>query len=194
MWLSNRNNPGILRFLGRNPARTAAGVLALALVLTLSACGGFRPLYGKAQGRPSAAAVSLAATQILPIEDRIGQQLHNNLLDLMNPRGRPAAPRYRLSVGLSTSTASTGLSKSAYATRAELRATASFTLVDVATAKTLLAGSRKIVTGYDILDSEYATLVSEQDAERRSARELAFAIQNQIAVFFLGRADGAGAK
>ena len=180
MWSSDRS-PRRIPFL--------PGAALLLALFVLGACGGFRPLYEARKDTAASAALELAQTGIHPIADRFGQQLHNHLLDLINPRGRPASPRYGLSVTLTSSTANTAISKSAYATRASLNASATFTLTDVTTGKALLNGTRRVVTGYNILDSEYATLVSEKDAEARAARELAHGIQNQIAVFFRQRAE-----
>lgn len=164
-------------------------VVAVVLA-TVTACAGFRPLYSRDAGGNSIAATEMARTKILPIEDRVGQQLHNNLLDLMTPRGAPANPAYVLSVRLTTSTSELGIRKTGFATRANLNANASITLTDVATSKTLLSGSHRIVGGYDLLDSEYATLVSEKNAKRRAAAELAHAIRSQVSVYFLQRAEG----
>ena len=158
------------------------------VVATATACAGFRPLYGRDGGTHSVAALELARTKILPIEDRMGQQLRNNLFDLMNPRGEPARPAYVLSVTLSTSTESLGLRKTGFATRANLHATASLTLTDTRTGKVLLNGSHKIIGGYDLLDSEFATLTSEKNVKTRAATELAHAIRSQLSVYFLQNA------
>ena len=170
-------------------SRTSALFLLLSLVvLTTSACTGFRPLYARDAGG-SVAAIEMAKIEIGLIPDRPGQQLRNNLLDLMNPRGEPGAPSYRLNVSLSLSTEGLGLRKSGFATRANLHANASLTLVDAKTGKTLLTGSHRIIGGYDLLDSEFATLASEKYVQARTMVELAHAIRTQVSVFFLQRAE-----
>ena len=78
-----------------------------------------------------------------------------------------------------------GLKKSGFATRANLHATAQITLSDARDSKTLLSGSHTIIGSYDILDSEYATLMAEKNAEARAVAELALAIRNQLSVYFL---------
>ncbi|MEC7397360.1 MAG: hypothetical protein VX639_09450, partial [Pseudomonadota bacterium] len=53
-------------------------ILTLAVMATLAGCG-FRPLYG---GSENAAINSqLGAIRIATIEDRVGQKIHNLLLD-----------------------------------------------------------------------------------------------------------------
>ena len=63
----------------------------LLALLLLAGCG-FEPLHapiGKGAVTPDE---SLAQIQIKPVEGRIGQQLHNLLLDRLNPSGQPLAP------------------------------------------------------------------------------------------------------
>ncbi len=60
------------------------------LALSLFTACGFQPLYGE---RTQNAQVSgkLAATYILPIDGRDGQIVRNELMDLITPKGIPAA-------------------------------------------------------------------------------------------------------
>ena len=64
--------------------RVAIAATACAVV---AGCG-FEPLHARKTG---AAPSLLAKIRIEPITDRIGQQLHNLLLDRLNPKGRPVA-------------------------------------------------------------------------------------------------------
>ena len=72
----------------------------LALLLGLAACG-FQPIYGRSGGTDIQA--DLTQVEVLPIADRVGQQLHNHLLDSLNPFGRPVNPSYRLRIKLTES-------------------------------------------------------------------------------------------
>ena len=56
---------------------------------------GFQPLHSRNAG---GSAARLAEIRIMPIADRIGQQLHNLLLDKLTPMGPPAVARYVLRV------------------------------------------------------------------------------------------------
>jgi LPS-assembly lipoprotein len=100
----------------------AGSVVASLLLLNLAGCG-FRPIYGSAAnglngdgGQESSQAggvkAALAEVKIGLIPDRSGQQLRNQLLDLMNAGGEPSRPVYRLDITLTTE-------KTALATRSD---------------------------------------------------------------------------
>ena len=157
------------------------------VVLLLGACG-FRSLYGT--DATGDAPGELATIKVNPIADRLGQQLRNNLLDLLNPRGRPANPRYFLTVGLDQSTQRLAIEKDAFATRANLRLLANFSLHDPDSQEIVLSGKSLMVSSYNVLDSEFATLMAEKDAKARAAREIAHDIRTRLAAFFVRQGGG----
>lgn len=160
------------------------GFLLFAALVVLGACG-FHPLYGKADSKN--APKELASVEIKPIPDRIGQILHNHLLDLMNSRGRPSKPAYALTVNLSEGTEHLAVRKSAFVTRANLRVSANFTLTERSNGKALYSGKTLVVSGYDILSSDFATMAAEKDARERAVTEIGYAIRLKLAVFFSQR-------
>ena len=168
-------------------AGPAASLLAAAVLL--AACG-FRPLFG-----PTAAgSAELAATAIEPIADRVGQQLRNRLLDLMTPAGRPANPRYSLSIVVRESVQRLAVRESKFATRANLRFTATFDLVDRSTGASLFSGVSVAIASFNILSSEFGTLMAEKNARQRGVRQIAEDIRGRVAAFFTQRRTaGAGA-
>ncbi len=152
------------------------------VIATLSGCG-FKPIYGDRHGQN--VKLEFSAIKILLIKDRIGQQLHNQLLDKINPFGRPAKPKYSLSVKLTESKKELAVKKSELATRANLNFSARFNLARLRpTNKTLVTGTSEVVSSYNILSSDYATSVAEKDARRRAVRELGADIANRLAVYF----------
>ncbi len=156
----------------------------LACAVILAGCG-FRPLYGgNAKGGPSA---ELASVKVAPIADRIGQQLHNHLLDLINPRGRPRQPRYTLKVQLREGIEHLAIQKSELSTRANLRLVASYFLVPTGGKAPVMSGTSVVVSSYNILKADFATLISEKDARARAAREVAQDIRARLAVYFQQR-------
>lgn len=157
------------------------------VVLLLGACG-FRSLYGT--DATADAPGELATIKVNPIADRLGQQLRNNLLDLLNPRGRPANPRYFLTVRLDQSTQRLAIEKDAFATRANLRLLAKFSLQDPDSLEIVVSGKILMVSSYNILDSEFATLMAEKDAKARAAREIAHDIRTRLAAFFVRQGGG----
>lgn len=152
----------------------------------LSACG-FRPLYGQSGGQNALS--DLSSIRIEPIADRMGQELHNNLLDLLTPQGRPQKPRYSLKIKLAQSKKALAVRKSAFATRANLTIKATFSLRAIAKggaalSKPLVSGKSSIISSYNILSSDFATLIAERNARTQAVRELADNIRTRLAVYF----------
>ncbi len=157
-------------------------IFLLAALGFLGGCG-FQPLYGKSFA--AYAPKEFAAIRVKPIRDRIGQQLHNHLLSLLNPDGRPSKPRYVLTARISESIASLGIRKSAFATRANLTLSVNYQLSPLPTGDQILTGNESIIVSYNILDSDFATLMAEKSARARAVRELAQAIRTRLAGQFV---------
>jgi LPS-assembly lipoprotein len=160
-------------------------IVVLTAVLAVAACG-FRPLYGTRGGTTTPD--QFAQIRIEPISDRAGQQLHNHLLTAFNPDGRPATPRYTMRTTVSEGATSLAVRKSAFATRANLRVRAIYRLNDVATGANLFDGESSITVSYNILDSEFGTLMAEKDARARALRELAEDMRIRLGIFFSNQA------
>lgn len=150
-------------------------------LILLQACG-FRPLYG--DGTPGSATPEFALINILPIPDRIGQQLRNHLLTALNPKKRSVRSQYIMKTKVNESISSLAVKKSAFATRANLILTANFSLADSAGGKIFFSSSRSITVSFNILDSEFATLMAKKNARQRAVRELSEDIRTQIGVYF----------
>lgn len=162
---------------------------ALAACLAILGGCGFQPLYGQ-RDRGSVAA-ELAAVKIKLIENRIGQQLHNFLLDRLNPRGEPATAIYDLIIALKESKEDLAIRKDATATRANLTLRAEYELQRAATGEILVEGSIRSVTSYNIVDSDFATLSAESDARERAVREISEGIKIRLGIYFSAAPGGA---
>jgi LPS-assembly lipoprotein len=167
--------------------RTRRQWLSAVLLLGLAACG-FQPLYGQRGVSGGSAADELAAIRIAPIADRTGQMLYNELRDRLNPSGKPADPRYTLSVSVSETVAELAFRGDETATRANLTLLASYVLQRTVSESSsgndevVTSGRARITTGYDILESQFATVVSVEDARARSVKALSEDIQARLAV------------
>jgi len=167
----------------------------MACLLVLAGCG-FRPLYNQpaSPGETTSYNVQrdLAAIHIYPIDDRIGQQLHNHLLTRLNPNGSPAKPAYHLRVKLIETVQELGIQKSSFATRANLRITAHYTL-SLATGENpgdtgiLPTGNVLAISSYDISTFEFSTLTARKDARTRAVREIADDLRTRLAIYFAQR-------
>lgn len=163
--------------------------LALALAIVLAGCG-FRPMYGNAGGNSDVFA-ELATISVAPIPDRPGQQLRTNLTQLLTPQGKPTDSRYRLSVKLTESRQLIAVARTGLSTRAQLTLTASYTLTDLATRTDVLRDTASIISAYNILDSDYSTLTSENFARTRGLEQLAQDIRSRLGAHFSARAAAA---
>lgn len=162
---------------------------ALAACLAILGGCGFQPLYGQ-RDRGSVAA-ELAAVKIKLIENRIGQQLRNFLLDRLNPRGEPATAIYDLTIALEESRENLAIRKDETATRANLTLRANYVLERAATGEILVEGFIRSVTSYDIVDSDFATLSAESDARKRAVREISEDIKIRLGIYFSAAPGGA---
>ncbi len=145
----------------------------------LAGCG-FRPLHSQNSG---GSAAHLAEIRITPIADRIGQQIHNLLLDKLNPMGPPATARYVLTVTVSESLQNLAVRKDELATRANLVIRANFSLARPRDGSTLMTASAVSANSYNILRSDFGTLTAEKDARARAVREISDQIKTRIAIY-----------
>jgi LPS-assembly lipoprotein len=155
-----------------------------AAVVLVSGCG-FRPLYG---ARSLGAVDSeLAQIKIGIIPERVGQQLHNYLLDRINRKGRPKKPLYLLSVDIKIEKVRQAFEADETATRVKLIFTASFKLQEIATEKILQNNWARSVNSYNIVPSAISTRSAELDAIDRAAREVSGEIRSLLAMYFQRR-------
>jgi LPS-assembly lipoprotein len=152
---------------------------ALAFLLPLSACG-FQPMYG-----PSLSP-QLASIFVEPVSERDGYELRNSLIDLLGSNGRETNKRYRLTITLRESNQGVALRNDAAITRYNDTLAVSFTLSD-GSGKTLLEGSQTGLTAYNVTSSPYATMVAQQDADKRAAQDMAERIRLDLAAYFRRR-------
>ena len=160
-----------------------ARLAGLITALLLTGCG-FAPMYGKHEvTQQSAVASGLNDVYIDNIPDRDGQYLRNLLIDRFYSTGRPADPKYTLIVAeLNEEKRELDLTKSAETTRAQLRITANIALVDRATGQQVLGRQLLAITSYNILQSEFSTRVTEDNARLNALADLARQIELALAL------------
>ncbi len=162
--------------------------LAIAVVV-LAGCG-FQPLYGGGERNPTVTELNLI--EIAPIPYTAGQALRNSLIDRIStdPTGLPAL--YVLDVSLEQSRSALAIQFDDSITRYNLTMTAEFHLTERSTNQVIYSNTTRSVGSYNVVDSEYATLASQQDAERRAARVISEEITTMLSVFFARRVGEAG--
>ncbi len=160
----------------------AVALMTIFLFGSVTACG-FQPLHSRIGGADSS---RLSGIKVLPIVDRSGQILSNLLRDRLTLHGSPRRPDFILSVQLSEHKVSLGVRTDESATRANLKIIAIFSLSAGTPSKNVMSGRAESTSSFNILDSSFATLASENDARARSLRELSVQIKSRLSIF-LGR-------
>ncbi len=164
-------------------------VLALGVFL-IGACG-FTPMYGGS----TATNVSnqnnmvpqseLERISIDTIPDFEGQFLRNLLVDKFHRTGAHARALYALNVSaINARRTNLDITRTATATRAQMTLSTRITLTDNATAQDVFTRDITAVTSYNILGSEFATRVTEQNARENALKTLAQNIETQLALYF----------
>lgn len=159
--------------------------LCLVIMTLITGCG-FTPIHGKfAHSGNSTVQDSLSGIYIGNIPDREGQYLRNALMDRFYKAGRPVDPAYRLEIDtIDQRKTDLDITKSSDATRAQLRLQSNLKLYDTRTNALLLQRKLMAVTSYNILQSQFTTRVSEQNARENALDDLAGQIERHLALYF----------
>ena len=159
--------------------------LALLLCLALAGCG-FHPLYGShgSTGGSGKDGHQLSQIHIDTIADRQGQKLRNDLIDIMQPKGEEPNPQYHLTVTYNEVEVDLGLTNDAVTTRGQLTLTVIYKLSSLKDGSVVSNGSAQAITAYNIQTSEFATILSRDDAEDRGLRQLADNISLRLNLYF----------
>jgi len=158
--------------------------LALAMLLTLGACG-LQPMY--AGGSSGQVAEGLSTIQVAPIPDRAGWLVRNALVDRMG--GESANPAFRLEVELDDNLIAFGIRGDSTTTRERRTLRARYRLVEIGTGEVVLDATAGSDAGIDVVSSEYATVAAEQTAQERLATMIADQMVSRIAVYVRNRAS-----
>jgi LPS-assembly lipoprotein len=161
-------------------------LLLLAAALPLAGCN-LRPLHGGARG--AALNRDLAAVEVDPADRRLDQTMRNFLIEELNPAGVQLPPEYRLTVVLQRAKNALAIQLDDVATRFDLSLAATFELKAKADSRVLYRSAIRRVVSYNVRSEPFATLVAEQDAERRAAREVSRQIRTQLALYFAKAAE-----
>ncbi len=168
----------------RGDRRTAGRLLLSAFLLPLAGCN-LRPLYRGEAG--AALDGELAAIVVETPKTRTGWLLREQLERDLRASGRAAAPRYLLRIRLERRQRALAIQLDDSTTRFDLTLAAFFTLEDRADGRPIYRSSVRRVASYNVVGAPFATLMAEQDAERRAAIEISRAIRTRLALFFADR-------
>jgi len=156
-------------------------LVTLALLISLTACG-FRPLYAT-RDEPGVVHADYARVAIEPMAGRIGHELYASLTTIMHPRGREPQAQYRLIITLQERKEGLAIADDDTVSRFSFYFTAAYRLETIR-GELLQNGETRSIAAYNVVDSPFATRVSELDARERAAQELAQDIALKVAVYF----------
>jgi len=124
----------------------------------------------------------LAGINVAPVNDRVSQQLRNNLLFAMNGGKLQEGGVYEVVLDVSNRSQTLAVEgDSLTATAARVIMLASYDVVDVKTKRVIAAGRRQAVASYDRTPQSFANQRAEREAQNRAAGQLAQQLRLAIA-------------
>ena len=151
-------------------------LIAAGASLALGGCG-FTPLYAT-PGLTS----KLASIDVIAPEGRTGFLLRQHLDDAF-AKNRQGPAAYSMRLALSEARYPRGVRTDNVATRYEYVVTADYTLANLPAGDVAKRGRVRVELTYDSADQPYASIVAQEDAQDRAAKEAARRIQLELAVW-----------
>ncbi len=151
---------------------------ALTLIITLSGCTGFKPLYGTGSNGASVAA-DISALAVEEQHTRAGQIIRNELLDGV----KPGAVRYNLKLQVTEKLIDVATLSSRLGSRRRVALTAHYDLLDSNGTKAVTSGDSFSNVEFDTINQPVADLQAAEDARKRAGKELGQDLRLRIAAF-----------
>ena len=149
-------------------------------LLLLGACQ-FQPLYGNNSAQ-SGNLSGLSGVAVSQVDSRVGQQVRNHLLFLLNGGFESTEKTHEARIRVSWSNKELGAIQGVRDnTSGSITVVASYDLIDLSTGKAVANGSRQAQAHYDRTGQVFANTRAERDAENRAAREAAESLRIAIA-------------
>jgi LPS-assembly lipoprotein len=159
--------------------------IILFALLTFTSCG-FRPLYG-AQG-PSTTTSNVQQTlnhiAIASIPDRSGVVLRNALIDRFHTHGTPNTPTYTLNIApIAETREGLDITIDEEVTRTQLRLSTTLTLTRARDQTPVLTRTLYALASYNVLESQFTTRVSANNARDNAINDLARQVEQAIVLY-----------
>jgi LPS-assembly lipoprotein len=164
-------------------------IVSAGAAFALAGCG-FHPLYAK-NDAAAGPGQSLADIYVEPIPERLGYQLRNDLLDILNGSSQSDGARFRLKLTYREQKDPVALQPNATITRYNYRLMAHYELFPVMETTPVKSGDVNALSAYNVALSPYATVIAERDANDRAANDVAERIRIELAVYFRQTANPA---
>lgn len=164
-------------------------ILTVLSLLLISACG-FSPLY-RTNGIKTTNLT--AAVKIEPIADYDGYLLQNFLTDGLNPNKMDVAKKYKLIVHLNApSISEQNIQDDNFSSRERMTLTASYQLMDIKTAETVINTTSSATGAYNIATDAYATWMAQKKVRENLIKMLADRITLHVISFVKKEAENEG--
>lgn len=156
-------------------------LLAIGFVMVgLSACQ-FQPLHGS--GGATGTSGGLSTVSVSQVDSRVGQQVRNHLLFLLNGGfgGAEKTHEARIRVSWDNRQLAAIPNQVNDTTAGVITVTVSYDLISLADGKAIASGTRKTTASYDRTGQVFANKRAERDAENRAAKAAAESLRLAIA-------------
>ncbi len=171
--------------------------LAVLVLFAVAACG-FEPLYVQKTSKEDKwyfdgdfdnyVTDQMAQIKIVVTGERLGQQIKNNLLDLLTPQGVPTKPKYYLYVNpVQENEYDQALRSDITATRKRIDYKVNYHMTQ--NSKEVMKGNTVSFVSYDILDNPYSTVISRKKVQQDAAKIMANDIALRLGAFFNAKAN-----
>lgn len=157
-------------------------LFVLACAGLLAGCG-FQPLYGN-RSQASSTPAQFARIDVNNIDGRPGHYLRNHLIDRLSARGGNYKKQYRLDVSVNDTKEGLAIRNDESVTRFNYKLFGILRLVRIADQQILYETNLRTTVAFNVVDSEFATLSAERDAEERAARDLSDEMITRLAIYF----------
>lgn len=159
--------------------------------LFVSSCG-FQPLYVEKTttekwyfGNEFDVSISqeMEKISVQVSDERFGQEIRNNLLDILSPKGSPSEPKYKLYVTLdNTEVVRQALRRDITATRERVRYFVVYKMTQ--DGEELFSNNSVAYVSYDILANPYSTTMAQKDSESNAAKIISDDIALRVGAYF----------
>ncbi len=150
------------------------------LSAAISACQ-FQPLHGN-NSVTSEAGTQLSGVTVSQVNSRVGQQVRNHLLFLMNGGFAPLENTHEARIRVTFSNRLLASVEGARdSTSGVITVSVYYDLLDISSGKIINNGTRQAEASYDRTGQVFANTRAERDAENRAAKEAAESIRLAIA-------------
>lgn len=134
---------------------------------------------------------AMQSVYVPPVGEALGYELRNQIIDILDAQSEPQAARYRLSLVVHSQAQAIGVQSQKIGTMTQTtvtryndRLTVDYELTDMQTKAVLTKGTEIGLSAYNIMSSPYATVVAQQNADKRAVDDIAYRVRIALAAYF----------